>query len=108
MALGDTIKRLRLEKGMSATELAEKVKISKQLLAKLEANKQLTTSNENYKNICIALDTSMDRLDKDIKKDEKVLKKFKKLFGSDNKELNNLSVGAKKVILDKFNKESDI
>lgn len=65
MKLGEKIKALRLEKGLSQQELAYKLYISRQTITKWETNKSLPDIPK-LKMLSVFFDTSIDNLLSDI------------------------------------------
>lgn len=60
--IGDRVKRLREEKKMSMTELAEKAGVAKSYLSSLERNLQTNPSIQFLEKISSVLDVSIDSL----------------------------------------------
>ncbi|RKQ35590.1 helix-turn-helix domain-containing protein [Oceanobacillus halophilus] len=70
--IGDNLKRVRLERGMSISQLAEEASVSKSYLSSIERNIQTNPSIQFIEKICLVLGISICDL---INDDEKV--KFK-------------------------------
>jgi len=65
--IGDKIKRLRLDKGMSLSELADKAKVAKSYLSSIERNLQVNPSLQFLKKIGHVLEISVNELINDEK-----------------------------------------
>ena len=60
--IGDRVKKIRVEKKMSITELAEKAGVAKSYLSSLERNIQVNPSVQFLEKLAVVLNVSLDAL----------------------------------------------
>lgn len=91
--LGERIRKLRLEKGLTLEALAEKVNSSKSYIWEIENKEVARPSAEKLRLIALALDTTSDMLvaadevDHDEEADKVFFRKYRSLDAQDKKRL---------------------
>ncbi|MFD3447456.1 helix-turn-helix domain-containing protein [Microbacteriaceae bacterium 4G12] len=71
--IGERIKRLRLQRGISLTELAEKAGVAKSYISSIERNLQKNPSIQFLEKISLVLHVPIDSLSQDNPLEEKQL-----------------------------------